>query len=256
MADHNRTAESSIEAVRREREEAAAREPELERARHTLRFVKASNDSTLVHALCGCGLWQLENLDLEAEGVREDLEALHRQHVERRADVKVEIGGGAGCLPIRITDKEGAVTTGIICTGRRSRTRCSFCSNYSVAQCDYPLEGKCKKCKGTGVKNGFNCHPCAGTGRLMCNKQLCKTCRAHKEPDEDYCPGHRAAAGFPPAIRKEPCDWMVRPKIVNRKCLRESCATIITAEDHALFFPHRSRAMCEACGEKYLEVAV
>lgn len=220
-------------------------------------------DSTTFTARCSCRWWAIENHKTSHpvdEGVARILVSVrHAEHVLNMGGPggsKVEIGYGVKCSPLRITDRDGLVSTGMLCGPALGRKRCQVCKkNWSVAQCDMPTGGSCKKCQGSGVKDGYNCEPCAGTGRAMCNRHLCGGCRAHLEPDEDYCPDHRAAAGLAPLIRKEPCAWMVRPRIVNRKCLRESCVYVISADDHVLFFVRRNRAMCEECGEEYLRLA-
>lgn len=251
-----------LEEVRREREQASLRSQQLEAARHRLSI--ALHNSTTFTAACSCRFWVIENYKT-SHAVDQDAARLlvadrHAEHVLNMGGpggAKVELGYGVRCTPMRITGPHGRVSTGMICGGRSGRKRCQQCKkNWSIAQCDYPTGGECKKCKGSGIKDGYNCEPCAGTGRAMCNKNLCSGCRAHKEPDEDYCLGHREQAGLGPApLKRESCKWEVAPGIVNRKCLRESCGVMMTADDRVLFFPRRCRAMCVACGEEYLRIS-
>jgi hypothetical protein len=91
----------------------------------------------------------------------------------------------------------------------------------------------------------------------MCNKPVCSRCAAHREPDEDYCPEHRQLAGFAPLIRREPCAWTDRAHgLIHRECLHAGCAELLAYGSRVLYFARRRRAMCEACGERYLEIAV
>lgn len=186
---------------------------------------------------------------------RERAEAEARERaVTAAAPVSIEIGNaGGGCSPVRITERAtGRVTSAIVCHGRARRARCQFCAGWSVGLCDYPTGGPCRKCKGTGTSAGYNCQKCAGTGREMCNKRVCKKCRAPKEPDEDYCPLHREQAGSgPPKLKRELCRWSSAATF-GGKCLRASCATRIEEGVRCLSFPTRRRAMCEPCGEEYL----
>jgi hypothetical protein len=207
-----------------------------------------------------------ENFTL-LETVRRE-RAAARLRDEERTGSKVRYGYSSGrCQPLSITTEQGSISFGILCGGRAPRKRCQVCKQkWSQAQCDYPLPNPCKKCSGKGQLESesdqfnstdyYNCEHCAGTGRAMCNRHLCADCRGHLEPDEDYCPEHRVSAGLPPLIRREPCAWTMQPpRIINRKCLRESCAVVINADDHVLFFPRRSRAMCKQCGREYERVA-
>ncbi len=200
---------------------------------------------------------------------RERAEAERQEAVKREEDQKelglegytLEWGKDApvGCTPVRITGPSGQVSTGMACFGRGARRRrCEFCNqDWSVAQCDYPTGGPCPKCKGKKTRGSRPCHDCAGTGYRMCNRRLCKACRAHREPDEDYCPDHRVYAGFPPLVKRERSFWTTTAReIINRKCLHKECETIISYSDRVLFFPNRKRAMCERCGTNYLELAV
>lgn len=247
-----------IEIVRRERAEAAARERlhKLEVKRHQLLEARDERDH-LVGYSCACGLWGL-NLPIGDETAQAvataDILERHMEHVATESEVVVEWGYGVTCQPITIR-RGDRISTGMICGGRTSgRKRCQFCKkNWSRAQCDFPFEGKCKKCKGSGVRDGYNCHDCAGTGRRMCNKHLCADCCAHKEPDEDYCPEHARAAGL---LKREPCEWTSNPVITKRTCLHKGCEKMIAFGELVLFFPRKCRAMCRTCGEMYLEVAV
>lgn len=251
-----------LEMVRRERAEALAREPELEAARHQLSVTL--HNSTMFTAQCSCRWWAIENYQVshsvDEAAARQLVEERHREHVLNMGGpggTKVKLGYTTGkCTPMTITTQVGSVSFGVLCNDRAKRNRCQVCKeNWSIAQCDYPVGGPCKKCRGSGVKDGYNCQTCAGTGRRMCNRYLCNDCRTHREPEEDYCPEHRVAAGFPPLVRKEPCAWALKPQLVNRKCLREKCGVLISADDRVLYFPRRRRAMCLACGRVYLEVA-
>lgn len=265
-----------LEAVRRERAEAEERERERDRASHALR-VHMQTPTTFT-ASCACGMWALENNQvshpIDAEAARLLVAARHEEHRDQ-ADVKMELSRSEGrCTSFRMINKKGvAVTHGTLLASRAPRTRCQFCkTNWSTGRCDYPTGGKCRKCKGTGLRHigslevtdetltdgirAFTCFDCAGTGRAMCNKRICAECGVHREPDEDYCPDHRERAGFgPPLLKREVCRWETAPRIVNRKCLRESCSTILNADDRVLYFPRRSRGMCQGCGDHYLSIS-
>ncbi|MCI0489368.1 MAG: hypothetical protein L0229_22475 [Blastocatellia bacterium] len=202
---------------------------------------------------------------------RERAEALARD-AELSGGQRVEIlDSGSGCMPVRVIEGDRVVSTGIVCGVRAPRKRCSFCKGWSAAQCDYPIGGKCKTCKGEGrvhpdwvkkiqdrgaeVPEGarsYLCDTCAGTGRAMCNKRICGRCRAHREPDEDYCPDHRVAAGF--KLRRELCGWQTEVMVISRACLHRGCPALIEFGARVLFFPGRNRAMCESCGEEYLKI--
>ena len=163
------------------------------------------------------------------------------------------------CTPVRITTPSGEVTTGTVCfdRSRSPRRRCDFChNNWSVAQCDYPTGGPCKQCKGKKTRGGGKCHSCAATGYQMCNRRVCASCRAHRDPDEDYCPDHRERAGFPPLIKREKCYWTNKADgVLRRDCLHQGCEAAISYGNRVLYFPLRRRAMCEACGGRYIEVS-
>lgn len=174
---------------------------------------------------------------------------------------KIEWGkdAHAGCTGVRITGPDGQVSTGTVCfdRSRGPRRRCEFCrARWSVAECDYPVGGPCPKCKGRKTRGGGKCHACAGTGYRMCNSRVCASCRAHREPDEDYCPDHRGLAGFPPALRREKCFWTAEAGgVIRRDCLHQGCSEMIEYGDRVLFFPQRKRAMCRPCGERYLAIS-
>lgn len=251
------TVEPLIETVRRERVEAQARTVELARARHQLERVLAGEQ--LVGYACACKCWSLklplggDDPAAEATATADILER-HVEHVERGINTTLEFGYGVRCTPFAARDNQtGQVRfTGIMCGSRAPRKRCQVCKvNWSVAQCDYPTGGKCRRCKGLKIARGHNCEPCAGTGRQMCNQHLCIDCRAHRDPAEDYCPTHRTLAGFGPLLKKEVCAWSTTPQLVNRKCLRESCVMQIAFGQRVLYFPRRARAMCVACGQQY-----
>jgi hypothetical protein len=229
--------ESLIETVRRERRRAIEREPELEAARHSLQFGQRDSGH---FAYCACQLWTLEAvLCATRELAEKAVGDRHLEHVERLKRLKGEFGF-------------------IVCGGSRGRKRCQSCTkNWASAQCDYPTGGDCPKCKGSGVLRGYNCGPCAGTGRKMCNKHLCSVCTAKGEPDEDYCPDHRVLAGFPPLVFRELCAWSKWPPLLNRRdCLRESCEQLIEYGDQVLYFPRRGRAMCRPCGKEYMRISI
>ncbi len=70
------------------------------------------------------------------------------------------------CIPFQT--KDGA--TGIICTGRRGRRRCSTCKNaWTSLECDYPMPDH---------KSG------------TCDKPLCARCAVSIGPNVDHCPHH------------------------------------------------------------------
>lgn len=215
----------------------------------------------------------MNNTQQLIETVRRERAAAREREVAQLKGARMELGyTEGGCTPFRLESPGQPVTHGILCGGRAPRHRCQVCkTGASVAQCDYPTGKACRKCKGKGqthidslevtaetMADGirtFNCYSCAGTGRAMCNKHLCRACRGHLEPDEDYCPDHRVAAGLPPLIKREPCQQVTAPMIVKRKCLRESCTVEISADEPVLYFPRRRRAMCASCGEEYLRIA-
>lgn len=89
----------------------------------------------------------------------------------------------------------------------------------------------------------------------MCNKRLCGVCRTHRDPDEDYCPDHRARAGFASAPKRELTAWLDEARF-SSKCVHKGCETVVKEGERALWFPERQRLMCEDCGEEYLRVAV
>ena len=62
----------------------------------------------------------------------------------------------------RITFGHGQVA--IVCGGRRRRKRCSHCRDWAAFECD------------------------------ACDVPLCRRCRIHVPPDQDYCRTHRANA--------------------------------------------------------------
>lgn len=211
--------------------------------------------------------------DLLIETVRRERAAATEREAALTSGARMELGYTTGrCTPFRLVSDGQPVTHGILCGARTPRRKCQVCkTGASVAQCDYPTGKACRKCKGQGqthigsmevteetVADGirtFNCHSCAGTGRAMCNTHLCRGCRGHIEPDEDYCPDHRQLAGLPPLVKREECRQVTAPLIVNQKCLRESCSVLISADEPVLYFPRRRRAMCAACGEEYLRIA-
>lgn len=172
--------------------------------------------------------------------------------------------------------------------------KCQFCHTRDGAnQCDYPTGGPCKKCKGLGrrkpnkqeqhfeatfrgtLENGtdahmvgvateglaalqasLKCHPCAGTGKAMCNLHFCGShCGVRVSEDEGYCPDHMARAGKTRPPVKERCWWLDDAKFAGT-CLRASCHTEIEVGQRCLYFPDRKRVMDESCGEEYLRVAV
>ena len=195
---------------------------------------------------------------LRAEKARAEAERLAQTRQERGLpEYEVEWGKDAptGCKPVRVTS-QGQAFTGFVCFGRRaaSRRRCEFCSEWSSAQCDFPVGGPCKKCKGKGKRSGGECHACAATGYEMCNKRICKRCRAHADPDEDFCPDHRVAAGFEPFTKRERCYWMKSGNHHGGQCLHKGCPVVLEPGKPALYFPQRHRLMCEPCGERYLEL--
>ncbi|HEX8177888.1 MAG TPA: hypothetical protein VF543_22555 [Pyrinomonadaceae bacterium] len=246
---------AQLEEVRRKRAEARAREAEQERHRHQLLEARDPKGA-LVGFSCACKLWGL-NLPLGDEtavaAATADILQQHLEHAETESEVIVEWGYGVTCTPIVIRHR-GHISTGWICGGRTRRKRCQACKKgWSVAQCDFPTGGVCKKCKGEGVKDGHNCEHCSGTGLRMCSRHLCCDCRAHVEPDEDYCPEHTLLAGL---IKRELCEWTKSPVINSRKCLHRECEVLIAYGERVLFFPKKCRAMCEACGEMYLKIAV
>jgi hypothetical protein len=250
-----------LQAVREKRAQAIEREAGGETGRH--RLVIGMVSSTCYNARCTCGMWALENLrtshPIDETAARALVSDQHRDHQQQMA-VKVTYPSGTQghCNPVVIRRPGHAASFGIICNrGQSRRTRCKFCKvNWSVARCDFPTGGNCKKCHGSGVHQGYNCDPCAGTGHQMCNKHFCQKCGVHAAEDEDYCRDHQEQAGFgPPKFKREPCGWAIAPFIVNRKCLRESCSTIISAEGRVLFFAHRQRAMCQPCGTLYIEMS-
>jgi hypothetical protein len=72
----------------------------------------------------------------------------------------------------RVTFANGAVA--IICGGhRRRRKRCTQCRDWSEFECD------------------------------VCSVALCRRCRIHVPPDQDYCRGHRAIASIAAAALRE-----------------------------------------------------
>lgn len=176
------------------------------------------------------------------------------------AGYKAEFSDDApgNCTRVLITSTEGQVARGFLCGSRTRRRRCAFCdSGWQTALCDYPTGGPCPKCKGTKRRSGKPCHPCAATGYWMCNKPICSSCRAHRDPDEDYCPEHRQMAGFAPLIRREACSWTNRASgLIRRDCLHAGCMELLAYGNRVLYFPRRRRAMCEGCGERYLQIAV
>ncbi len=243
MSDNQRL----IEAVRRERTEALAREPQLERERH--QFALGQPEDGLAVARCSCGVWKFGPFPPEHLA---DAQSQHERHVDRATGTKFEIGYGVRCKTFRVTNPEGRVSTGFVCGRNTSRKRCQVCkTGWSDAQCDYPTGGACKKCKGTGVRDGFNCHDCAGTARAMCNMHLCSACRTQVAPDEDYCPTHRALAGVPSP--KPPLDgvWLysVRTATLCWRCQDE----IAVGHTRAMWFPEKQKLMCAACGELGVE---
>lgn len=61
----------------------------------------------------------------------------------------------------------------IACGGRAPRRRCSICHELGADKlCDFPVEGS---------------NP---TVARTCDKPLCNKCAVHREPNQDYCPGH------------------------------------------------------------------
>lgn len=257
--------------VRLERVAARAREREFDVARH--RFLIGRKDGCFF-AHCSCNLWTLEAVLSKTEELASAAgEAKHKEHVAKVTAKRFEIGyAGGKCTPVTITEENGGVSHGHICGPRAPRKKCQVCKvNWSVAECDFPIGGLCKKCVGqgyvwdsTGKAKGdpaafsdeqINCHACAGTGRQMCNARICESCRTHVEPDEDYCPLHARLAGLEPRIKREPCLWTKDPELINRACLRPSCKVIVGPEARVLYFFKRGRAMCLECGRDYLKIS-
>ena len=176
---------------------------------------------------------------------------------------------------VAVDHRRGAISTGVICD-RSSRTifpPCAFCHEPESGEriCDHPTGNPCKKCEGKKVLEDtwhfmpslvqvFPCDDCNATGIRTCSKPVCLKC-VTVESGLNLCPNHngRPRPKQPPRAAKvklEPCEWTRAPSgILNRKCLREVCTTVVSADDRVLYFGRRKRAMCEECGEKYLEVA-
>lgn len=248
--------ERIIAATRRERVEAEARDLKRQFDSHALKITRTG--PLTFDASCACELWAIKDQQLSHRADNDACRLLvaerHEEHV-RSMVAKFETTGSGGCQLFRATDGRGRVMTGVICTGRSTagRKRCQVCKSktrWSVAQCDFPVGGDCKKCKGTGLSGSYNCHDCAGTGRAMCNLQLCAACRV-KGPgaDEDYCPAHRSAAGL--KLRREPCEWAQAD--VSSKCIHRGCETVVVEGERCLWFTKRLRPMCLKCGAEYLE---
>jgi hypothetical protein len=181
-----------------------------------------------------------------------------------------------------------------VCGNRRPLPKCDFChARAGENQCDYPIGGKCPKCKGMGVRKpeerekhfeesfkhtiehgtdahlvkvakeglaafeaSLRCHPCAGTGKAQCNRYFCgRTCGVRVSADEGYCPDHMERAGKTRPPVKERCWWLEEAKFAGT-CLRASCYTEIAVGERCLYFPDRKRVMDEECGEEYLRIAV
>lgn len=252
--------ERLIAAVRRNREQAALRERELAAARHELK-ISRTKGPLVYTASCSCGLWALEDQKLshplDADAVRILVGPRHAEHVLKVAERRVELGYSEGrCTPVKVTGADSRVGYGMMCGRRGGRKRCQFCkTRWADSQCDYPMGGNCRKCQGAGVRDGYNCHDCAGTGRAMCNKHVCSRCRAHREPDEDYCPDHRERAGFARLLVREVCVWLGEARF-SGKCVHRGCERVVAAGERALWFPERRRLMCEECGDLYLKVSV
>ena len=251
--------ERLLAATRRERVEAEARDLKQQFDSHTLSFQGFK-------AICSCEMFAIEDITRESKETKRAREIAverHARHV-RSMVAKTEWGGsGAGCQPFRSTTAAGRVVTGIICTGRSTagRKRCQVCKSkrrWSVAQCDYPTGGPCKKCDGKGYRGGveglkaYNCHDCAGTARAMCNVHLCSECRTKGPgPDEDYCPDHRSSAGI--KLKREPCEWAQSD--VTAKCIHKGCEEVVVEGERCLWFTRRHRPMCLKCGAEYLETS-
>ena len=121
---------------------------------------------------------------------RERAKALKREAAQSNG-ARMGLGYSEGrCTSFRVIEEGRPVTRGILCGSRAPRRKCQVCKKkWSIAQCDYPVGGDCKKCKGKGqthigalevteetVKDGIRaylCHDCAGTARAMCNKRVC-----------------------------------------------------------------------------------
>lgn len=165
-----------------------------------------------------------------------------------------------GCTPVLVTGPSGQVASAWLCLGRTRRRRCDFCDdNWSSTRCDYPTGGACPRCKGRGkqVRSGKPCGACVGTGYRMCNQPICSRCSAHRDPDEDFCPDHREVAGFAPLVRREVCAWTTRAAgLIRRNCLHQGCPRLLQYGQRVLYFGRRRRAMCAACGARYLEISI
>lgn len=265
-----------IEAVRAERAARAAEAPEREQARHQLQIVGDQRTGRILGFGCACKLWELK-MPLGGDpaamaAATEDILARHREHVMSGVSAVWTFGYGVRCRPFTSHAPDGTSWSGHFCSRDASRNRCQACRNdWAEARCDYPVGGPCKTCKGaklvwdsTGkaepAADAFSdeqvmCEDCAGSGLRLCNLHLCGACRWHVEPDEDYCPDHRARVGAPPLVRREECVWLDGAKYEG-KCLRAGCGRKVEVGERCLYFPERRRVMCEPDGEEYLRVSV
>src|ERR1044071_1851450 len=148
-----------LRTVRREREEAKERSLERQRLAHALAVEVHVSGMT---ATCSCGMWVLENQKVshpvDRDAARALVEARHEDHRKSMA-ASVTWGYSTGrCLPFAAVDGHGRITTGHISVSGGRRNRCQVCRrNWSSAQCDYPVGGKCAKCKGEGFKGEDLC---------------------------------------------------------------------------------------------------
>ena len=255
--------EALLAAVREERlaAEAAARASVHEP------HVVEDEAGRMLGVACACKLWALD-LPLGSDpavraAATADIQRAHQAHVTERLErqARFRFGDpGLRCRPLYEMTPQGARSfVGFVCGQRAPRRRCDFCRLLDyVRLCDFPVGGTCPKCKAVGGKKPRGCRSCAGTGRKMCNRPVCTACVASRplgSDSEDYCPGHRVAAGFPALIWREECRWLDRARF-GGACLHRGCPDVIEpGQMRVLFFPKRGRVMCSSCGDEYLMVS-